>query len=52
VSDVITALVGALTVLARSRAFDVGSGERMAYAALLRLYADRCRTASATSSAR
>ncbi|TPG13299.1 NAD(P)H-binding protein [Pedococcus bigeumensis] len=41
VTDVITALVGALTAPLLSRAFDVGSGERMAYAALLRLYADR-----------
>ena len=41
VTDVVTALVGALTAPARSRPFDIGSGERMAYAALLRLYADR-----------
>lgn len=41
VADVLTALVGALTAPARSRTFDLGSGERMAYAALLRLYADR-----------
>ena len=40
VTDVVTALVGALAAPARSRAFDVGSGERMAYAALLRLFAD------------
>ena len=41
VTDVVTALVGALSPPASSRAFDVGSGERMGYAALLRLYADR-----------
>lgn len=41
VTDVVTALVGALKAPPRSRAFDLGSGERMAYAALLRLYADR-----------
>jgi uncharacterized protein YbjT (DUF2867 family) len=41
VTDVVTALVGALTAPARSRHFDLGSGERMPYAALLRLYADR-----------
>jgi uncharacterized protein YbjT (DUF2867 family) len=41
VTDVVTALLGALSAPARSRAFDVGSGERMAYAALLRLFADR-----------
>lgn len=41
VTDVLVALVGALTAPAHSRAFDLGSGERMAYAALLRLYADR-----------
>jgi hypothetical protein len=40
-TDVVTALVGALRAPGRSRAFDVGSGEAMAYAALLRLYADR-----------
>ena len=41
VTDVVTALVGALGAPAASRPFDLGSGERMAYAALLRLYADR-----------
>jgi uncharacterized protein YbjT (DUF2867 family) len=41
VTDVVAALVGALTAPAVSRPFDLGSGERMAYAALLRLYADR-----------
>ena len=41
VTDVLIALVGALSAPPRSRAFDLGSGERMAYAALLRLYADR-----------
>ena len=41
VTDVLAALVGALSAPARSRAFDIGSGERLAYAALLRLYADR-----------
>ena len=41
VTDVVTALVGALAAPARSRVFDIGSGERMAYAGLLRLYADR-----------
>jgi uncharacterized protein YbjT (DUF2867 family) len=41
VTDVVTALVGALTAPAVSRHFDLGSGERMPYAALLRLYADR-----------
>ena len=41
VTDVVTALVGALTAPAVSRHFDLGSGERMEYAALLRLYADR-----------
>ena len=41
VDDVVTALVGALTAPAVSRHFDLGSGERMPYAALLRLYADR-----------
>jgi uncharacterized protein YbjT (DUF2867 family) len=40
VTDVVTALVGALAGPERSRAFDIGSGERMTYAALLRLYAD------------
>ena len=39
VTDVIAALVGALSAPARSRAFDVGSGEPMPYAALLRRYA-------------
>jgi hypothetical protein len=41
VTDVVTALVGGLTAPAVSRPFDLGSGERMEYAALLRLYADR-----------
>lgn len=41
VTDVVTALLGALTAPAVSRHFDLGSGERMPYAALLRLYADR-----------
>ncbi|KRF22263.1 NAD(P)H-binding protein [Phycicoccus sp. Soil802] len=41
VTDVVAALVGAVTAPAVSRAFDLGSGERMPYAALLRLYADR-----------
>jgi uncharacterized protein YbjT (DUF2867 family) len=41
VTDVVTALAGALTAPARSRAFDLGSGEVMSYAALLRLYARR-----------
>ncbi|SDP73262.1 Nucleoside-diphosphate-sugar epimerase [Pedococcus dokdonensis] len=41
VTDVLAALAGALTATARSRPFDVGSGERLSYAALLRLYADR-----------
>lgn len=41
VTDVVAALVGALTAPALSRPFDLGSGERMPYAALLRLYADR-----------
>jgi len=41
VTDVLIALVGALSAPARSRTFDLGSGEPMAYAALLRLYADR-----------
>jgi uncharacterized protein YbjT (DUF2867 family) len=41
VTDVVTALVGALAAPAVSRPFDLGSGERMPYAALLRLYADR-----------
>jgi uncharacterized protein YbjT (DUF2867 family) len=41
VTDVVSALVGALTAPAVSRHFDLGSGERMPYAALLRLYADR-----------
>ena len=41
VTDVVTALVGALTAPAVSRHFDLGSGERLTYAALLRLYADR-----------
>lgn len=41
VTDVVTAMVGALTAPAVSRHFDLGSGERMPYAALLRLYADR-----------
>ena len=41
VTDVVTALVGALSAPALSRPFDLGSGERMPYAALLRLYADR-----------
>jgi hypothetical protein len=41
ITDVVTALVGALTAPAVSRHFDLGSGERMPYAALLRLYADR-----------
>jgi uncharacterized protein YbjT (DUF2867 family) len=39
VSDVVTALVGALSTPARSRAYDLGSGDRLPYAALLRLYA-------------
>ena len=41
VTDVVTALVGALRAPPLSRPFDLGSGERMPYAALLRLYADR-----------
>ena len=41
VDDVVAALVGALAAPAVSRPFDLGSGERMPYAALLRLYADR-----------
>ncbi|WP_270887377.1 NAD(P)H-binding protein [Pedococcus sp. 5OH_020] len=41
VNDVVTALVGALTAPEVSRAYDIGSGERMPYAGLLRLYADR-----------
>ncbi|GAB3449319.1 hypothetical protein GCM10027517_35400 [Phycicoccus ginsengisoli] len=39
VSDVVAALVGALTAPGKGRTYDVGSGERMSYAALLRLYA-------------
>lgn len=39
VTDVVTALVGALTAPAVSRAYDLGSGDRLPYAALLRLYA-------------
>jgi uncharacterized protein YbjT (DUF2867 family) len=41
VTDVVAALVGALRAPAVSRAIDIGSGERMSYAALLRLFADR-----------
>jgi uncharacterized protein YbjT (DUF2867 family) len=41
VTDVVAALVGGLTAPPVSRSFDLGSGEVMAYAALLRLYADR-----------
>jgi uncharacterized protein YbjT (DUF2867 family) len=41
VTDVVTALVGALTAPAVSRHFDLGSGEQLQYAALLRLYAGR-----------
>ncbi len=39
VTDVVAALVGALEAPASSRAYDVGSGEPLAYAALLRRYA-------------
>ncbi|QGN58260.1 NAD(P)H-binding protein [Nostocoides sp. HKS02] len=39
VNDVVTALVGALSAPAHSRAYDLGSGDRVTYAALLRLYA-------------
>ncbi|MEP6854498.1 MAG: NAD(P)H-binding protein [Pedococcus sp.] len=39
VTDVVAALVGALDAPARSRAYDVGCGEPLAYAALLRRYA-------------
>ncbi|WP_406829634.1 NAD(P)H-binding protein [Pedococcus sp. KACC 23699] len=39
VTDVVAALVGALDAPASSRAYDVGSGEPLAYAALLRRYA-------------
>ncbi len=38
VTDVVAALVGALTGPAHSRSYDIGSGEQMPYAALLRLY--------------
>ena len=38
-SDVVAALTGALTATGAGRTYDVGSGERMSYAALLRLYA-------------
>ncbi|HET8768371.1 MAG TPA: epimerase, partial [Pedococcus sp.] len=38
-SDVVAALAGALTATGAGRTYDVGSGERMSYAALLRLYA-------------
>jgi uncharacterized protein YbjT (DUF2867 family) len=40
VTDVVAALVGALEAPAVSRAYDVGSGEPLAYAALLRRYAE------------
>ncbi|MFC8501486.1 hypothetical protein ACFUC1_03950 [Pedococcus sp. NPDC057267] len=39
VSDVVAALVGSLTASGGGRTYDVGSGEHMSYAALLRLYA-------------
>jgi uncharacterized protein YbjT (DUF2867 family) len=39
VSDVVTALVGGLSAPANSRVYDLGSGDRLPYAALLRLYA-------------
>lgn len=39
VTDVVAALVGALHAPPTSRAYDVGSGEPLAYAALLRRYA-------------
>ncbi|KQU64637.1 hypothetical protein ASC58_19180 [Phycicoccus sp. Root101] len=39
VTDVVAALVGALGAPATSRAYDVGSGEPLAYAGLLRRYA-------------
>jgi hypothetical protein len=41
VTDVVAALLGALRAPAVSGAVDIGSGERMTYAALLRLFADR-----------
>lgn len=39
VSDVVTALLGALRAPDRSCVYDLGSGDRLPYAALLRLYA-------------
>ena len=39
VTDVVAALLGSLTAAGDGRTYDVGSGERMSYAALLRLYA-------------
>lgn len=39
VSDVVSAIVGAVSAQAGSRAYDIGSGERLPYDALLRLYA-------------
>jgi uncharacterized protein YbjT (DUF2867 family) len=39
VTDVVAALVGTLTAPSVSRAYDVGSGEPLAYSALLRRYA-------------
>jgi uncharacterized protein YbjT (DUF2867 family) len=39
VTDVVAALAGALEVEPATRSYDVGSGETMSYAALLRLYA-------------
>lgn len=41
VSDVVAAILGALTAPACSRSYDIGSGQPMEYAALLRLYAAR-----------
>jgi uncharacterized protein YbjT (DUF2867 family) len=41
ITDVVTALVGAVDGDGPSRSFELGSGERLGYAALLRLYADR-----------
>lgn len=41
VTDVLAALTGAVTAEGGSRPVDVGSGEPMSYAALLRLHADR-----------
>jgi uncharacterized protein YbjT (DUF2867 family) len=41
VVDVVTALVGALDALPHSRSYDVGGGEQLPYAVLLRLFAER-----------